>query len=72
VGLSIPSGRSFDEVTEEALGAAKCVVVLWSKNFASSDWVKGEAAEGLRRKNSDSGAHSVGECSVGIPTAAGG
>ena len=47
---NIPPGRSFDEVIEEALGAAKCVVVLWSKNSASSDWVKGEAAEGLRRK----------------------
>jgi hypothetical protein len=43
-------GRSFDEVIEEALGAAKCVVVLWSKNSASSDWVKGEAAEALQRK----------------------
>ncbi|TMP95753.1 MAG: toll/interleukin-1 receptor domain-containing protein [Verrucomicrobia bacterium] len=47
---SIPPGRSFDEVIEEALGAAKCVVVLWSKNSASSDWVKSEAAEGLHRK----------------------
>ena len=28
---NIPPGRSFDE---EALGAAKCVMVLWSKNFA--------------------------------------
>lgn len=46
----IPPGRSFDQVIEEALGAAKCVVVLWSKHSASSDWVKGEAAEGLRRK----------------------
>jgi TIR domain len=34
---NIPPGRSFDEVIEEALGAAKCVVVLWSKNSASSD-----------------------------------
>jgi TIR domain len=47
---NIPPGRSFDEVIEEALGAAKCVVVLWSKNAASSDWVKGEAGEGLQRK----------------------
>lgn len=47
---SIPPGRSFDQVIEEALGAAKCVVVLWSKSSASSDWVKTEAAEGLARK----------------------
>ena len=47
---NIPPGRSFDDVIEEALGAAKCVVVLWSKNSASSDWVKGEAAEALQRK----------------------
>ena len=47
---NIPPGRSFDEVIEEALGAAKCVVVLWSKNSASSDWVKGEAGEALQRK----------------------
>ena len=47
---NIPPGRSFDEVIEEALGEAKCVVVLWSKNSASSDWVKGEAAEALQRK----------------------
>ena len=47
---NILHGRSFDEVIEEALRVAKCVVVLWSKNSASSDWVKGEAAEALRRK----------------------
>jgi TIR domain len=47
---SIPPGRSFDEVIEEALGAAKCVVVLWSKNSAPSDWVKGEAGDALQRK----------------------
>jgi len=33
---SIPPGRSFDEVIEEALGAEKCLVVLWSKNSAST------------------------------------
>ncbi len=47
---SIPPGRSFDQVIEEALAAASCVVVLWSKASASSDWVKTEAAEGLARK----------------------
>ena len=47
---SIPPGRSFDQVIEEALAAARCVVVLWSKSSASSDWVKTEAADGLARK----------------------
>jgi hypothetical protein len=47
---SIPPGRSFDEVIEQALAAARCVVVIWSKASASSDWVKTEAAEGLSRK----------------------
>src|SRR6185369_16482362 len=47
---SIPPGRSFDQVIEEALNAAKCVVVLWSRSSIGSDWVKTEAAEGLARK----------------------
>jgi TIR domain len=47
---AIPPGRSFDEVIEEALNAARCVVVLWSKPSAASDWVKNEAAEAARRK----------------------
>ncbi len=46
----IPPGRTFDEVIEEALDAAKCVVVLWSKASVKSDWVKEEASEGNRRK----------------------
>jgi hypothetical protein len=45
----IPPGKTFDEVIEQALDAAKCVVVLWSKKSASSDWVKTEAAAGKRR-----------------------
>jgi TIR domain len=36
-------------VIEEALDSAKCVVVLWSKQSISSDWVKDEAEEGNRR-----------------------
>ena len=47
---NIPPGRSFDQVIEEALSAARCVVVLWSKSSATSDWVKTEAGEGLARK----------------------
>ncbi len=46
----IPPGRSFDEVIEEALNSARCIIVLWSRKAVLSDWVKTEAAEGLRRK----------------------
>ena len=45
----IPPGRSFSKVLEEALNAARCVVVLWSHTSRSSDWVQNEAAEGKRR-----------------------
>ena len=41
----IPPGRSFDEVIEEALSQASCVVVIWSEASVRSEWVKTEAAE---------------------------
>ncbi|HWS12132.1 MAG TPA: toll/interleukin-1 receptor domain-containing protein [Rhodocyclaceae bacterium] len=47
---SIPAGRTFDRVIEEQLAHARCVVVLWSHASAESDWVRTEAADGLRRK----------------------
>lgn len=47
---TIPPGRTFDEVIEEALDQAQCVVVLWSKTSVGSHWVKAEAAEGARRQ----------------------
>ena len=47
---TIPPGRQFDEVIEEALDAAKCVVVLWSQASVASTWVKTEAAEATRGK----------------------
>lgn len=47
---TIPPGRQFDEVIEEALDSARCVVVLWSKASTASQWVKTEAAEAMRRK----------------------
>jgi hypothetical protein len=46
---NIPPGKSFDLVIEEALDEASCVIVLWSESSVTSDWVKTEADEGLRR-----------------------
>src|SRR6478736_4535205 len=39
----IPVGKSFDQVIEEELHAARCVVVLWSKAAVRSRWVKAES-----------------------------
>jgi uncharacterized membrane protein YeaQ/YmgE (transglycosylase-associated protein family) len=47
---TIPPGKRFDEVIEQALDSARCVVVLWTKSSTSSNWVRAEAAEGLRRQ----------------------
>jgi hypothetical protein len=44
---TIPPGRQFDEVIQEALHAARCVLVLWSAQSVRSNWVKTEAAEAL-------------------------
>jgi hypothetical protein len=45
----IPLGKSFDEVIEQALAEAKCVIVLWSAVSVASEWVRNEASEGKRR-----------------------
>ena len=42
--------KSTDQVIEEALDSAQCVVVLWSHASVASSWVKTEAAEAMRRK----------------------
>ena len=47
---TIPPGKTFDEVIEEAIDATACIVVLWSATSVKSDWVKTEASEGARRK----------------------
>jgi hypothetical protein len=45
----IPIGRHFEEVIEEQLALAKCVVVLWSQHGIRSRWVRSEAADGRDR-----------------------
>lgn len=46
---TIPPGRVFDEVIQEAIDAARCMIVLWSRQSVQSNWVKTEAAEGAAR-----------------------
>jgi formylglycine-generating enzyme required for sulfatase activity len=48
-GAILP-GQNFDQVIEEALGATRCVLVVWSRASVVSDWVKAEAAEGRGRR----------------------
>ena len=47
---TIPPGRQYDDVIEEALAEARCVVVLWSKASAASTWVRNEASEAVSKK----------------------
>ena len=46
----ILAGKTFSQVIEEAIAAAKCVVVLWSNASIKSDWVQNEAAEGAKKR----------------------
>ena len=46
----IPLGKAFDQVIEEELNAARCVIVLWSKQSVRSRWVKTEAAAAADRE----------------------
>jgi len=45
----IPLGRAFDTIIEDAIGGAKCLIVLWSAASVASEWVRSEASEGSRR-----------------------
>jgi hypothetical protein len=45
----IPPGKTFDEVIEEHLDSARCVVTLWTPKSVKSRWVKAESEEGARR-----------------------
>jgi membrane-associated phospholipid phosphatase len=46
---TIPAGRNFDQVIEEALNASKVVMVLWSRGSVASRWVLNEAEEAAAR-----------------------
>lgn len=45
----IPVGKTWEDVIEEQLSRAACVVVLWSSASVSSDWVRAEAAAAADR-----------------------
>ena len=44
------AGERFNDVIENALNEAKCVIVLWSKRSVQSLYVKDEATHALNRK----------------------
>jgi membrane-associated phospholipid phosphatase len=46
---TIPPGENFDQVIEQALGAAKVVMVLWSLKAVKSRWVLNEAEDAAAR-----------------------
>jgi formylglycine-generating enzyme required for sulfatase activity len=46
----IPAGKSWNQVIEQALNEAKCIVVVWSQNSIQSKWVFNEAQEGQDRE----------------------
>jgi hypothetical protein len=45
----IPIGQSFDNVIENELHNASCVLVIWTQKSVSSEWVKNEASEAARK-----------------------
>lgn len=47
---NIDSGEIFQKIVQKELDAAKCVIVLWSKESVDSKWVNAEALKGDERK----------------------
>lgn len=48
--FTIPVGKTWHQFVTEALDAAKCAVVVWSKTSINSDWVYEEAEEAMERR----------------------
>ena len=46
---TIPAGRSFSDVIDEALAEARCVLAIWSKIAVKKNWVLEEAQDGVDR-----------------------
>ena len=44
------AGQDFEEAIEQAIEQAKCMIVAWSAASKRSDWVRGEADIGRKRK----------------------
>jgi len=42
-------GSAYEQVIDDAVGSARCVVVAWSHSSIGSEWVQAEAGDGLDR-----------------------
>ena len=47
---SLRTGEQYPRSIQNAVGDSRSIVVLWSKNSTTSDWVVAEASEGWNRK----------------------
>src|SRR5262245_32543434 len=47
---NLQAGDEWDAGIDEKIQAAKCMIVLWSRNSVRSRWVRTEAHEGLTRR----------------------
>lgn len=48
---TIPPGKTWAQVIEDAITGCRCTLVVWSENSTQSDWVHKEARKGEQRRN---------------------